>query len=95
MTQQESLQELHIPVGNRKPGSRALFFLWLNIPTSQLQPEWVDGQMGGWTDDGRVGGGMDAWLSRRRARRTDTIKGALAASAGSDKRVGHSALRLF
>lgn len=33
---------------------------------------------------------MDAWL-RRRARRTNTVKGALAASAGSDKQVRHSA----
>lgn len=56
---------------------------------SAAASEWADGQMSGWMD-GRVGGGLDAWL-RRKARRIDSIKGALAASVGSDKQVRHSA----
>lgn len=49
-TARRSLRELHIPVGNRKPGSRALFCLWGSpFPHLSWKPgpaavfEWVEG----------------------------------------------------
>lgn len=57
-----SLQELHIPIGNRKLGSRALFYLCvLPFPHLSWEPqmaaafEWVVGQIGG-RMDGRMDG---------------------------------------